>query len=693
MKNKQIIEEVTPIIKEIEALTKKDYESQIPFVHKGFQKGVQRTATYPYRFGCELCGEAYTSKKPLEACPRCGADSFVDVHSLNKIKEKDYFIHVHLSGRDYFILQSRRCSYEYGKAFPSLCKTEYMVRDENGELGLFSEENKKIKKSLNYHYDFDKSGILHLDNGNLYLGFAKFCEFPSLLREYFSDISVSGNPHLVIADLDRLNIPDSKETTSFSWKEKIKRFTGELDANGDYCTVFDVVSEFPRTYACGKCGSHYVCNHQPSGYSSYYERNFTCEKCHSRNTEGYSYLFKPFYYAQAQVKNDCLLILFKAYEAYWRNSELNCDEKKEILMCFDENLNVSYKKNVIKGWETASPHDTDFIHQAAVFIDEEDISIINSFEPVKRTGWLEYSLENGQENLFEYFNLYSIYPDLEKFSKMRMFSAVNNLLCKNNGREEKIPKKLRPKKPLKLAKNIILQLRKDIDKNADLEDLMDVLLRDETATYEDFHYLQSIYRHVKDILRIKIPGMTLGKIAEYIRYVDDYQCCPPKEAAQLWNDYLRMMVVLEADMTDRRTVYTNSLKREHDKAARRAGLIKNKKEMEQFNEEIKNEEYTKLAYTDEDYTVMLPASASDLLEEGRKLNHCVGSYISRVAHGQTKILFIRETNKPDIPLCTMEVRDGEIIQVKGFSNHAPSNKVRLFVNRYAKQLKLAANYY
>lgn len=697
MQIKKITEIATSLVKQIDELTRTEFEKKIPYKHQGFSVGVQRTSTHPFKFGCEKCGATYTSENPLTPCPKCGCSEFIDIRWLQKIKPSMYFISTHSEGISFFFLFNRHVNNRAEEPYPSEYSFDYIVRDEKGEVAIFSDNNKKVKNINVYYADFEKSNMLHLNNGALLSGFSPDCNFPKLLIQKLFELK---NDHCFRMDLTALkavNVEESCITTRFEWNGHIKHFERKLSEDKDYPCLYSVVSEYPLTYSCGKCGARYITPHQPEPGNSlcYVERYFTCEKCNTHNTHTILPRINqtPFYYCQAKVEADKLLILFTRYTPYWSDSKLHCEEGDKVLVCFDSDFNVYYKNYTVRGWEYTSPHDALFVHQTTCVIDEEDIEIINSFGPISRTGWLEYSKEKGSEKLFEYLNLYSIYKDIEKFSKMKMISVVDVLLNKNNGKLDTVPAKLRPKKPIKLSKNSINQLRKDIAIHTDLDDLMDVLGRDDTATYEDFQYLQTVYRLVKDILRIKIPGMTLGKIAEYLRYVDDYQCCPPREAAQLWNDYLRMMVVLEADMTDRRTVYTNSLKREHDKAARRAGLIKNKKEMEKFNEVIKNEKYTKLAYADEDYTVMLPASASDLLEEGRKLNHCVGSYISRVAHGQTKILFIRETNKPDIPLCTMEVRDDEIIQVRGFSNHAPSNKVQLFVNRYAKKFDLAANYY
>lgn len=45
--------------------------------------------------------------------------------------------------------------------------------------------------------------------------------------------------------------------------------------------------------------------------------------------------------------------------------------------------------------------------------------------------------------------------------------------------------------------------------------------------------------HLMNILRMKVPEMTVKKIREYLGRVDEVQCCPVEESAQLWSGYLR----------------------------------------------------------------------------------------------------------------------------------------------------------
>lgn len=60
-------------------------------------------------------------------------------------------------------------------------------------------------------------------------------------------------------------------------------------------------------------------------------------------------------------------------------------------------------------------------------------------------------------------------------------------------------------------------------------------------------------------------------------------------------------------------------------------------------------------FTDGKYTTVIPKCAVDLVEEGRALHHCVGTYSERFDKGDSDIIFIRRIDAIDKPLLTVEV--------------------------------------
>lgn len=219
---------------------------------------------------------------------------------------------------------------------------------------------------------------------------------------------------------------------------------------------------------------------------------------------------------------------------------------------------------------------------------------------------------------------------------------------------------------------------------------MQCLNKDPNVLFETFVQLISYgnQRLVLDILRQDIPGINVAKIQEYLLRVDESQCCPIGESMQLWCDYLRMIKELECDMTDSKLVYPNSLKREHDKAARKVEQINNQYLVEDF--EKRAEENMWLEYKGKSLSVIVPKHLPELYEEGRMLNHCVGTYAKIVSKGQTTIAFIRKNSCPNVPFCTAEVHDKSIVQLRGFSNRdgRQLSGVETFINEWSKEKDL-----
>ena len=56
-----------------------------------------------------------------------------------------------------------------------------------------------------------------------------------------------------------------------------------------------------------------------------------------------------------------------------------------------------------------------------------------------------------------------------------------------------------------------------------------------------------------------------------------------------------------------------------------------------------------------DFAVYIPTCGQDIVDEGRNMHHCVGSYVDRVVSGSTYICFIRRKNTPNECYITCQV--------------------------------------
>lgn len=114
----------------------------------------------------------------------------------------------------------------------------------------------------------------------------------------------------------------------------------------------------------------------------------------------------------------------------------------------------------------------------------------------------------------------------------------------------------------------------------------------------------------------------------------------------------------------------NALEKERREEEKRKREAETKKKFEQITKARKNMEMTINGYV-----FILPKRASDLVEEGSALHHCVGTYVEDHASGETTIVFIRNSDKLDRPLYTMEFRKKDIVQIRAKYNKKPPNEV------------------
>jgi len=163
----------------------------------------------------------------------------------------------------------------------------------------------------------------------------------------------------------------------------------------------------------------------------------------------------------------------------------------------------------------------------------------------------------------------------------------------------------------------------------------------------------------------------------------------PKEASILLRDYVRMCHNLNIEHEQ----YPKSLKKEHDIALMNYKTQQDEVKRELFMSVVMQENYKNLEYFDKQYSIITPKEIDDLIREGNELSHCVASYVEDVIEGKCKILFLRYTDNIDEPLLTIEVRNNNVRQAKGYANRRTTHKEREFIRKWAENKGLYVNYY
>ncbi|AMQ66572.1 hypothetical protein BH753_gp090 [Bacillus phage Shbh1] len=158
-------------------------------------------------------------------------------------------------------------------------------------------------------------------------------------------------------------------------------------------------------------------------------------------------------------------------------------------------------------------------------------------------------------------------------------------------------------------------------------------------------------------------------------------------ACNVYRDYYNMCKELNYTRFDK---YPKYLKTCHDIVMRNYKVTENERLCEDFKKFT--DEYKYLETVIEDYKIITPSEPEDLIYEGNILQHCVSSYVKKVAEGKTQIVFLRDKEKVDYPLVTVEIRNSRVVQAKGQANRPVTLQERQALRKFIKQKNLEGSY-
>jgi hypothetical protein len=164
----------------------------------------------------------------------------------------------------------------------------------------------------------------------------------------------------------------------------------------------------------------------------------------------------------------------------------------------------------------------------------------------------------------------------------------------------------------------------------------------------------------------------------------------PSNAITVLRDYVRMSVEMKVKFEK----YPKSLKKEHDIILLNYKTMQDEKKRAEFEKAVTKEDYSKLAFRDKVYSIILPKEPNDVIREGESLSHCVASYVNDIIKERCKIIFMRPTKQLDESLLTIEVRDNKYIrQIRGKQNRNALKEEMNFISKWADKLQLVVSGY
>ena len=337
------------------------------------------------------------------------------------------------------------------------------------------------------------------------------------------------------------------------------------------------------------------------------------------------------------------------------------------------------------------------------------VNFYGDVDALKYSGLKEYitaSMEKNYggniylSNIIHYLRFWRKFPVLEQLAKRGFISTVEKELNHRFEHDTKLAIDLEQQKitdAVQLPERLIKYYLKGGDEYSRLVKYQNLYRMDANVREEDMEWLDE---NGVDELQVKgvldESQMSIMRLCEYLEHVRINQCFEPKYAVSDWRDYLKAAKTIDVDLTDNKARYPSSLKREHDRAVAKQKLVLDAKKDEFF--QVETERYGKLySYKTDDYMIIPPKNMKDLFEEGRKLNHCVGSYSDRIIAGETCIMFIRKACEPQKPYFTIEIsqRNNYVVQLRANSNRcinrSTEKELIKFLKEWSKKKNVALN--
>lgn len=177
------------------------------------------------------------------------------------------------------------------------------------------------------------------------------------------------------------------------------------------------------------------------------------------------------------------------------------------------------------------------------------------------------------------------------------------------------------------------------------------------------------------------------------RYSGDF-IIADKDIINYYIDYLRMLIqAQECRNFPWKFETIEEIKEAHDNFIPIFNRFMDlQKSPEVINQKIadRHDKMEKYFYNNNEFMVTYPRSGIEIIDEGRDLRHCVGSYVNKVADGHTDIFFIRKADDPKKPFFTLELQNSRVRQVHGFANSYASSVEGLvaFIKEWAKKNKI-----
>ena len=212
---------------------------------------------------------------------------------------------------------------------------------------------------------------------------------------------------------------------------------------------------------------------------------------------------------------------------------------------------------------------------------------------------------------------------------------------------------------------------------------------DETLVREVAKYAK---RRGPDDICLFLQRKNLRKTLNYLNKIQQENGVAPEIALRDYEDYLGQLARLKIKADKKNRFPANfyhvheelsQIIREEDEKIEKATLREKNKILRKVVAEVKNDYETR----SNTFMIVWPRSKADFTKEGQSQHNCVGGYFEQCVKRQTTVFFLRRKEEPKKPFCTVEFKDGKLIQCRTkYNRDAPEDAMK-YMEKIEKHYK------
>lgn len=379
----------------------------------------------------------------------------------------------------------------------------------------------------------------------------------------------------------------------------------------------------------------------------------------------------------------------------YRRPEMTERENRRVMVSYSGQV-YYYEQNYSDGWVRRNAGDINlngFLYTANVKHTLEG-------SPWQYSGIAEFAKKAGTFDTKDYLELYERCPAVEYLAKLgftnlikealpEMYYSCMGTMYKDRANLSRLAINIYGKTMKEVFKAIpkqdIVMLAKANANSQLIEALTKMRAAGRKITQDDLNRISIMYQKGYTDISDVTPFASVSKVKKYVDLltVGKKSGEERKMAVRDWLDYIRMAAGAGLDMRDEFVIFPRDAEAAHDEMS---AVIECRKQAI-YDAEVQQREADatkRYAFSHKGLFLRVPQSAAEIVVEGKKMHHCVGSYVQKVADGKTTILFLRRASAPDEPFYTMEVIGNQMIQCRAKNNGAMTKEVEDFVRAFKR---------